>query len=328
MKLQKFSILFFVFLFSLLFLGGCQNFAQPISQTGFFFNTVITLTVYEGKDSKTLEGAFDLCEKYENMLSRTVEGSDIYRLNHSNGEPVTVSEETAFLLGDALSYAEVTEGRIDPTVAPLMDLWDFTSDSPKQVPSENEIKALLPHVNYKNIKIDGNTVTITDTETQVDLGFIAKGYIADKLKEYFISQDVAHALINLGGNVLTLGGKPDGSSFKVGIQTPFESEGTPLYTVEVKDQSLVSSGNYERYFEQDGVIYHHILNPSTGYPYQNDLLEVTILSSSSMQGDALSTTCYALGLEEGMELIESIPDVEAAFVTKDYVVHKSSGFPD
>ena len=100
MKLQKFSILFFVFLFSLLFLGGCQNFAQPISQTGFFFNTVITLTVYEGKDSKTLEGAFDLCEKYENMLSRTVEGSDIYRLNHSNGEPVTVSEETAFLLGE------------------------------------------------------------------------------------------------------------------------------------------------------------------------------------------------------------------------------------
>lgn len=328
MKLQKFSILFFVFLFSLLFLGGCQNFAQPISQTGFFFNTVITLTVYGEKDSKTLEGAFDLCEKYENMLSRTVEGSDIYRLNHSNGEPVTVSEETAFLLGEALSYAEMTEGRIDPTVAPLMDLWDFTSDSPKQVPSENEIKALLPHVNYKNIKIDGNTVTITDTETQVDLGFIAKGYIADKLKEYFISQDVAHALINLGGNVLTLGGKPDGSSFKVGIQTPFESEGTPLYTVEVKDQSLVSSGNYERYFEQDGVIYHHILNPSTGYPYQNDLLEVTILSSSSMQGDALSTTCYALGLEEGMELIESIPDVEAAFVTKDYVVHKSSGFPD
>ena len=182
---------------------------------------------------------------------------------------------------------------------------------------------MVSHINYHSVKVDGNTVTLTDPEAKIDLGGIAKGYIADKLKEYLKNQGVEHALINLGGNMLALGGRPDGSDFRIGIQEPFAADGTVLTNLSISDKSVVSSGNYERYFEKDGIIYHHILDPDTGYPVQNNLYQVTIISDSSVQGDALSTTCYALGLEAGMELIQNTDGVEAVFVTDDLEVHKT-----
>ena len=167
-------------------------------------------------------------------------------------------------------------------------------------------------------------MTLTDPEAQIDLGGIAKGYIADRLKEYLESQGIEHALIDLGGNMLTLGGRYDGSDFRIGLQEPFADTGTVMAAVTVNDQSVVTSGDYERYFEKDGVIYHHILDPDTGYPIQNDLDQVTIISDESVDGDALSTTCFALGLEDGLELIQSLDGIEAVFVTKDGEIHTSS----
>ena len=296
--------------------AGCQKQAQPITYTAYYFDTVIHLTFYNNADSALAEECFNLCATYENMLSRTVEGSDIWRINHSNGAPVTISDETYALLEEALFYCELTEGKIDITIAPLMDLWDFTTAADGQEPpSEDEISALLSHVDYRQVLLgEQNTVTLKDPEAAIDLGFIAKGYIADKLKEYLVSQGVTSALINLGGNVCAIGCKPDGTPYTVGIQKPFAPAGTTLDVLQVTDSSVVTSGTYERYFMYEDKTYHHILDATTGYPVENDLTGVTILCDSSTQADALSTTCFVLGLEEAQAYISTLNDTECILI--------------
>ena len=180
----------------------------------------------------------------------------------------------------------------------------------------------------KVCQVDGCTVTLTDPEAAIDLGGIAKGYIADRIKDYLVSQGVKSAIIDLGGNILCVGKRPDGEPFRIGIQRPFADRSETAAIVEIDGKSVVSSGIYERYFEKDGVLYHHILNPDTGYPYDNGLVSVTIISDESVDGDGLSTSCFALGLEKGMELIDSLPDVYAVFITEDGQLHFSEGFED
>lgn len=330
------KIIFFIaFLF---LLPGCTGKQQPISQTGFYFDTIIQITLYDTQKAECLDGCMELAQKYEKMLSPSVEGSDIWNINHSNGAPVTVSDETIMLLKTALSYCDMTEGRIDITIEPVNRLWDFHADSlaaddpnmpeTDRIPPKETLTEAVSHVDYHNLIIDGRTVTLRDPQGSVSLGFIAKGYIADKMKEYLLSQNVESAIINLGGNLLAVGSKPDGSPFQFGIQSPFDGHGAVIAVLPVSDISAVSSGVYERYFYQDDVLYHHILNPDDGYPIQNDLLGVTILSESSMMGDALSTTAFVLGLEKGMALIESLENVEAVFITTDYTLHYSSGLKE
>lgn len=293
----------------------------PISKTGFHFDTVITITLYSTADEDILDSCFELATYYENLLSRTKEGSDIYHINHAGGTPTEVAPETAELLGIALDYAKTTEGAVDPTIGAVSTLWDFHEDSEHIPPVSNEIRAALSHVNYQNVQLSGNVVTLTDADARLDLGFIAKGYIADKIKEHLLSEGVTSALINLGGNVLAVGSKPDASAFVIGIQEPFADTGTPATTVSITDTSVVSSGVYERYFEHEGQFYHHILDTKTGYPVENDLLAVSILSESSTGGDALSTTCLVLGYEKAYELIENLEGIEAIFITSDNEVH-------
>ena len=320
-------ILSIVLLSIMIILSGCSRSNEPVSKTGFYFNTVISITLYDQSKSALIDEAFKECEKYEQLLSRTIEGSDIWNINHSNGMPTTVAPETASLIQTALTYCEATDGAIDITLAPLSDLWNFSSDEPKSVPDDMAIQDCLPHIDYHMVKIDGSTVTLSDPDAAIDLGFIAKGYIADQIKTFLTEKGVTSAIINLGGNVLTIGEKPDHTPYTIGIQKPFDDRNTPITEVSVTDSSVVSSGIYERYFQLNGKLYHHILNPATGYPYENNLLGVTILSRSSTDGDGLSTTCFVLGLKKGMDLIESMPDVEALFITDDYELHYSSGFP-
>jgi len=301
-------------------LCGCSlTTKEPLSKTGFHFDTVIKITLYDSKDEKILNTCFDYCKEFENLVSRTVKSSDISMVNHANGQPVEVSDTTIELLKKGIKFGELTDGAFDITIAPLSELWDF-KNNPGNIPSEADINEALSHVNYKNIVIEGNTVTLTDPEAAIDLGGIAKGYMADQLKKYLLNEGVTSAIINLGGNVLTIGAKPNGTSFNIGIQKPFDEQNETITSVQVKDSSVVTSGSYERYFEVNNTIYHHILNTDTGYPCDNELLSVTILSEESVDGDALSTTCFALGLEKGRKLIESLEDMDAIFVTDDYEI--------
>ncbi|MCD7767171.1 MAG: FAD:protein FMN transferase [Lachnospiraceae bacterium] len=317
---------------------------EKTSSTGFFLDTVVTITLYGDTDSAAMDGCFELLEQYEQMLSRTIEGSDVWNINHSAGESTTVNEETAALIETALEYSQLTDSAFDITITPLVELWDIdgksellagvTDDSSEEsiadslIPSEEEIASALSHIDDSVVSVDENIVTLSDPEAEIDLGGIAKGYIADCLKEYLLSQGIEHALINLGGNVLTVGTKSDGSAWKIGIQEPFGESSDVIAVVACADKSVVTSGTYERYFEVDGRIYHHILDPNTGYPVDNGLTSVTILSDSSTTCDALSTACFVLGLEDGMELIESLENIEALFITEDETLYRTSGFPE
>lgn len=322
MKLKCISA---VFLSAAIFLTGCSTppANETVSKSGMYFDTVIKIEISGLKDSSIMDHCFDLCEQYENKFSKEIETSEISKINSAKGNPVEVSDETASLIKKGLYYSELSGGAFDITIAPVSDLWDFRSDK-KEIPSDEAIQEALTHVGYSNVTVDGNTVTLADSAAALDLGGIAKGYIADQLKAYLKKEGIKHALINLGGNILVIGSQPNGNDYKIGLQKPFDEQNTAITTVSVHDQSVVSSGIYQRYFELNGKIYHHIINPQTGYPYENNLLGVTIISDESADGDALSTTCFALGLEKGMELIKGIDRTEAIFITDDYQLHYSS----
>ena len=307
-------------LFFILFtLSGCSfSSKEPITKSGFYFDTVIQITIYDSDSTNLIEQCFAYCEDFEQLISRTKEGSDIYRINHASGVPVEVSDTTIELLKAGIYYGELTNGAFDITIAPLSELWDFKNNT--KIPDDNAIASALSHVSYKNILIEGNKVSLKDPLAAIDLGGIAKGYIADRLKSYLEKEGVTSALINLGGNILTIGAKPDGSAFQIGIQKPFDKKNTTITSASATDSSVVTSGSYERYFETNGKIYHHILDTKTGYPCENNLLSVTILSKDSISGDALSTACFVLGLEDAKKLIDSLDDVEAIFITNEFSV--------
>ena len=247
-------------------------------------------------------------------------------MNHRSGGQTEfeLSDDTASLIATGLKYCKISGGAFDITLEPLSSLWDFTSGSP-QVPDGADIAAAAARVDYRNLRLDGNHLTFLSPDTTIDLGSIAKGYIADRLKDYLVEKHVESAIINLGGNVLCVGGLPDGTDFHIGLQKPFAGRTETFANVAVNGMSVVSSGVYERHFELDGVNYHHLLDPKTGYPYQNGLVSVTILSPRSVDGDALSTTCFSLGLEDGMALLDSIGDVCGIFVTEDGEIYYSEG---
>ena len=314
----------------MLLLTGCsaahddaQN-AQPLRRQELLMDTVVEITIYEGGSETMLDGAFALCREYEALFSRTIDASDISRINAAHGAPVEVSDDTVSLLEGALSYSRLSDGAFDPTIEPLVSLWNINSDAP-HVPDADEIQRALTRVDWTQVRVSENTVTLPDG-MGLDLGGIAKGYIADRLREYLHEQGARSAIINLGGNVLTLGSKPGGVPFTIGARKPFaQSQGEIIGACRVSDKSIVTSGVYERYFEQDGRLYHHILDTATGYPVDNGVYSVTIISQSSMDGDALSTICLALGQARGLELIESLDGVEAIYFMADGSYALSSG---
>lgn len=307
-----------------------ENKTEKISRTAFKLNTVVTLTIYDSTDETLLTDALALCDKYETMFSRTMESSELYKLNHrtlpQKDGTFLISPETAGLLSKGLEYSRLSDGGFDLTIGPVSSLWDFTSEK-KVVPTEPELSSVLPLVNYKDIILTDNGIQFRQPGMELDLGAIAKGYIADRIKDFLLEKGVKSATINLGGNVLCIGNKPDGTPFHVGIQKPFADRNETAATINITDKSVVSSGIYERSFEKGGKFYHHILNPKTGYPYDNSLVSVTVISDKSVDGDGLSTACFSLGLEKGMELINSLHDVQAVFITEDYKMHYSADFP-
>ena len=196
----------FVCLLSALFFAACQKQDTSVSKTGFYFDTVIKVTLYDADAEPELESCFALADKYEKLLSATKKGSDIWNINHAKGKPVVVSKETISMLQKAIDYSELSDGAFDITIGELSSLWDF-GENKDTVPSQKDINAALPTVDYHNIEISDNTVTLKNPKTQIDLGGIAKGYIADQMKAQLRSDGITEGIINLGGNVLTVGPK-------------------------------------------------------------------------------------------------------------------------
>ena len=308
---------------------GCgANPERKVSDSGFYLDTECTITVYDMDESEAaglIAGAFDLCADYESKLSKTIEGSDVDRINNAGGKPVKVSEETLDVISLGLEAGKESDGAFDITVGQITDLWDFKAEDPK-VPEEKDIREAVSTVGYENVKIDGDTVSLGG-DAKIDLGGIAKGYISCKLAEYLEENGAEHAIINLGGNVVTIGSKPDGSDWNVGIQDPNAERQTVIGSTPAKDQAVITSGIYERKFEKDGKIYHHIIDPETGYPVENDIEGVTIKCASEDAGmcDAYSTICLLKGSAEGKKFIESKKGFEALFYKKDGTVVKTDG---
>ncbi len=310
---------------SLLTAGCAGAEVKKQSVVGFYLDTVITLTAYV-EDAGLLQDALEECGRYERMLSRTIEGSDVWRVNHAQGRPVEVGDETIEILETALQVSELSGGAFDVSIAPVSTLWDFTSGA-AALPDAGEIADAAARVDYRQISIDGNIVTLPDG-MMIDLGGIAKGYIADAVKNWLAERGVASAILSFGGNIVAIGLKPDGSPWKVGIQDIDRATGEYMLVAENRGGSTVTSGIYERGFELDGVRYHHILDTDTGWPVQNELASVTIFSESSMWGDALATAAFALGTEAGTALIDGLDGIEAVFIARDRSVRYSAGARD
>lgn len=299
------------FLCCLLPLLGCSA-EVAHSAAGIACDTVVTVTAYAPQ--QTVDETLRVIADYEALLSKTVEGSDIRRLNHAEGAPVEVHPETAALLRLAVEIGEESEGAFDVTIAPLSAMWDFTSDDPVP-PDPDALTAAAALVDYRNIVIDGNIVTLLNG-AEIDLGGIAKGYIADRVAAFLRQKGVRSACINMGGNVVTIGTKPNGDPWTIGIRDP---NGTPEQSEEVLElgeAAVVTSGNYERFFIKDGVRYHHILDPKTGMPVSTGLASVTVVGSRSDLCDALSTACFVLGEERSRTLLDRY-GVRAIFLYSD-----------
>ena len=296
---------------SLAVLPSCTMPQSSISRSGFYFDTYISVTVFG--DEETLDGVFELCAKYDRLLDRYDENSDIYKINNSHGTEVEVAPEVLEIINLAIYYSQMSEGVFDLTCGSATILWDFNSENAK-IPDEQARNDAVKLIDYTSVKVNENKVFVPDG-VQLDLGGIAKGFVADKIVEFLVENGVEDALIDLGGNILALGDK-NGSPWRIGIKYPDSSD----YVGAVKSSermSVVTSGDYERYFEIDSVRYHHILDTDTAMPAVTDVRSVTILSQSSAQGDALSTICFILGYEAASELVSGIDGVEAVFVLDD-----------
>jgi len=327
---MKRIFLFFLLILPMLFLTSCifQYRNNAVKESRFMLNTVIEITLYEKeKDAREIfDKLFGEIQKYNDKYDRHIPGSELSEVNSNAGKPVKVSDETIEIVRSSFIFSDMSEGLFDISIGPLVDLWDINGSNP-QLPSESEIENALVKIDYNKIIInsDDNTLLLSEPGMSLDLGSIAKGFITDRLVEYLSQTKIRSAMLNLGGNLYLHGSKPDGSLWQIGIRNPYGTKGDHVGIVQVKDTSVVTSGIYERYFEIDNKRYHHILNPRTGYPEDNNLASVSIICPSSIMADGLSTTVFLLGIEKGMELVESLENTEAIFVTKDKKVYLSSG---
>lgn len=301
--------------------------SEPLTRTEFVLNTVSTITLFDHASDAVLQQMFDRLTEIENRMSRTLETSEVYAINEKAGiEPVKVSPDTYFVIEKALEYAAMTDGIFDISLGPVIVLWGIGTDDAR-LPGDDEIKEALTHVDYAKVELNeaDQTVFLKEAGMLIDLGGIAKGYAADEIKRIALENGVVKAMINLGGNVYAYGEKAADTPWKVGVQSPFYERNDYFAVVSVTDKTVVTSGPYERNFEQDGKIYHHIFNSETGYPTDNDVAAVTIVADDSIDADALSTIMFCLGVEAGLEFIKNIEGAQCIYVTADSHVYVSDG---
>ena len=353
---SKLNILLLIAILTVsLCLSGCGSTGTwtGYSKQSFYFDTICEITIFdldpayfddlteenfEDTSNALITDAFKLMSEYEKTLSRTIEGSDIDLINKASGKPTAVNEETLQVISKGIGFGDLSGGVFDITVGKASALWDFhesLEEGGTEVPSAEALKEASGHIDYKAISIDeaSGTVKLNDPEMMLDLGGIAKGYIADRVSEYLRGLRVTSGIVNLGGNIEVIGGKAgslgasfeEQSDFSLGIRDPLDETGGLLGIYLGRDVTIVTSGTYERFIEVDGVKYHHILDPETGWPVDTDVLQVSVIAGAghSADSDGLSTVCLALGSEKGTELIKGLAEsgefgpLEAIFVTTD-----------
>ncbi len=335
---------------------GCVKKApEAVSMNNYFLDTICKISVYEMKEAESGEvrkatdcpaeaeeamtEAFALCAELDKTLSRTAEASDVFKVNHANGEWVEVSDETIELVRRACDWSIVSGGDFDISIGGVTELWDFHVDPGEgKLPEEDSLEEAVSHVDYNNIEIDGNMLRLTDPDAKLDLGGIAKGYIGDRMAETLEEAGVTSGIINLGGNVICIGAKDNSADeegwFRIGVEAPFSDRRQIVGSIPAKNMTLVTSGIYERQIEVDGKLYHHILNPNTGYPAESDLVAVTLIGprGTSADLDALSTICLIKGYEGSKGLLDQINadlsdevKIEAVYIFQDDRVVASDG---
>lgn len=304
-------------LFAVFSLCGCDTAEKTETFTA--MDTVMTLTVYGG--GSAVKDAEALILELEKKLSVTDENSEIHRLNESGS--LELDPDTAVLVSRALSLCAETDGALDITIYPVVRAWGFTTGDCR-VPTGEELASLLPLVDFGAVRISGNTVTLPEG-AMLDLGAVAKGYASDCAAALLREKGVESAILNLGGNVYALGSKPDGSAWRVGVADPFGEGGTYSLVLSVTDMAVVTSGGYQRFFEQDGVISRHIIDPATGRPVDNGLASVTIVCEEGLKADALSTALYVMGYEKAVEYWKKHGGFDAVFILNDGSIHITEG---
>ncbi len=335
MKRKIWTVLMIII--SMIFLAACQKasskkealdiVSEPETRTESLLHTVVQLSIYHENQEKAMNEAIAYIKEMEKLLSTNLEGADVYRINQAAGKkPVKVDERTFDIIETAQKMSQTSDGKFDVSIGAVTNLWRI-GDTEARIPSNQEIKAALPFINYKDIQLNAKDKTVLIKKGMVlELGAISKGYIADGVKAIFKKHHITTAIINLGGNVLTMGTSPnDSKGWNIGVQNPDEVRGDTVGSVHVKDQSVVTSGIYERFIEKDGKKYHHIMDPKTGYPVENDISGVTVFTKTSIQGDELSTSLFLLGIKDGLKLIEDMDSVEAVFIDKSNGIHLSKG---
>lgn len=296
----------------------------------FCMGTIINQKVYGENAKAAAEKVESELKRLEALLSFFINSSEVSKLNNSAGKnAVELSKETIYILEKAKFFSEICNGAFDISIAPLVKQWGIFTDN-ERIPSQKEIDNALRLVNYKDILINFNSkkVKLARPQQMIDLGAIAKGYAADIAKKIYRECNIKSAFINIGGNVLVHGNKPDNSAWRIGLQNPIEERGKCIAVVMISDKSMVTSGDYERNFEKDNVRYHHILDPRTGYPANSGLISTTVITKNSIDADALSTAIFVQGLEEGIKTICKIEDTEAIFITKEKEIYITEGLKD
>jgi thiamine biosynthesis lipoprotein len=315
-------------------LSGCNKNIEPVKRQTYALGTIIDFTILGEADKHKVNKAIDRAilriSEIENNMSANIEESEISHVNRHGGKiRIRVSDDTLYVIKRALEFGEISNGKFDITIRPLIKLWNIGTEK-ERIPPKEQIHNIIKNIDYKNVEINDETneVYLKSKDMGIDLGGIAKGYIGDEVRKIFKEEDIDSAVVSLGGNITLVGKKIDNSQWKVGVQNPESPRGSHIGILQLDETNIVTSGNYERYFEKDGKRYHHILDPKSGYPAENGVISTTIITKDGACADALSTSTYILGLDEGMKLIESLPNVECIMVTEDKRVYSSSGIKD
>jgi len=334
---KRYYGLYFCLMLLVVFMVGCSNSApnggtaavkEPKSDSFFVFDTIVSIRIYDDKATeKNFQEIKELTHVIDTQISRNLDTSEISKVNQAAGKKaVAVSDKTFYVVQKALMYSELSKGQFDLTIGPLVSLWGIGKEG-AHVPNKPNLDAALSKINYKDVLLDESKkeIKLAKEGMEIDLGAIGKGYAADEIADYLHKNNFNSAIIDLGGNIIAVGVKPDGALWNIGIQDPKEERGNQIGKMKVDNKTIVTSGIYERFFVENDVHYHHILSPKTGYPVNNNLSSVSIVTDKSIDADGLSTSVFALGLEEGKKFVDGLDNVEAIFVTSDQKVYITDG---